>query len=198
MAVTRAAWLQSLQALLPPGRALTREPGAVLTRLLDACAAMFLAAQLRFEALLIEWDPLRATTMLSDWERFLGLPDDCMAGEDLSTADRQRIASQRLMEQGGQSLPYFIGLAEELGEPGVTIDEFWPMNCNGNCNDALYSEADKFTWRVNVPHAAANLRPMNCNDNCNAALQMYTPSLIECPINERKPGHTQVVFAYAA
>ncbi|SDO75872.1 Uncharacterized protein YmfQ in lambdoid prophage, DUF2313 family [Rhodoferax sp. OV413] len=198
MAVTLAAWLQVLQAYLPPGRALTREPGAWLTRLLEAFAAMLLAAQLRVAALVAEFDPLLATSLLPDWERLLGLPDDCMVTASLTTLDRQRIASQRLHERGGQSRAYFIDLADRLGEPGCTVTEFRPMTCNDDCNDALYSTADLYTWRVNIPHAAVNARQMNCNDNCNAALQMYLPSLAECPIRERKPAHTQVIFAYTA
>jgi uncharacterized protein YmfQ (DUF2313 family) len=198
VAVTLASWLSALQALLPPGHALPREPGARFTKLLEAIAAMLLAAQLRFEALLIEWDPSQATTMLPDWERFLGLPDNCMAGVDLTTQERQQIAAQRLTEEGGQSIPYFIDLAEKLGEPGVTITEFRPMNCNDDCNDAVYSQADRFNWRVNIPHGALDQRLMNCNDNCNAALDMYRPSLAECPIRERKPSHTTVFFAYTS
>lgn len=193
------AWLASLQALLPPGAGLTREPGAVLTQALEAVAAQLARAEDRAIDLRNQSsDPLIATDMLPDWERLLGLPDDCMAGQALSVVDRQRIAGQRLVEVGGQSRAYFLDMAQRLGEPGCTITEFRPANCNDHCNDALYSEADRYSWRVNVPHAANNARLANCNDNCNDALQMYTPSLIECPINERKPAHTNVLFAYAA
>lgn len=198
MGVTLASWLAALQALLPPGRAFTRDPTAVLTRLLEAIAAMLLSAQLRLEALQAEWDPRRATNMLPDWERLLGLPDACTPTEGLTVLERQRIAYQRLVEQGGQSRAYFLGIAEQLGEAGCTIDEFRPANCNGNCNGALYSVADAFTWRVNIPRPALNARPAHCNGNCNDALQQYQPSLIECPISERKPAHTQVIFAYTA
>lgn len=192
------AWLTALQALLPPGAVLTREPGAVLTKVLEAIAAQFAAAEARAVDLREQSsDPLKATYMLADWERLLGLPDDCMVGRTLSLADRQRIAGQRLVELGGQSRPYFIDLAERLGEPGCTITRFRPMNCNDNCNDALYSVADRFVWRMNIPRPADNARPMNCNDNCNSALQMYTPSLIECPIEERSPAETKVIFSYA-
>lgn len=197
MALTLQAWLSALQAMLPPGRAFTRHPDAVLTKLLTSFAAMFLAAQLKFEALMREADPRRATMMLPDWERTLGLPDRCTpAGQQL--IDRQRAAYQRLTEEGGQSAPYFIDVADKLGEPGVTITRFKRMNCNSNCNDALHSLADKFTWRVNIPHAALNVRRANCNSNCNSALQEYTPSVIECAINERKPAESDVIFAYTA
>lgn len=192
-----AAWLASLQALLPPGSALTREPGARLTRLLGAIAAMFAQAQGRFESLAEQSaDPLVATDMLPDWERVLALPDNCMVDQDLSVQDRQRIAGQRLVEQGGQSRAYFIDLAARLGEPSVTITEFRRFTCNSACDDALYSDPDRFFWRVNFPHPANSARLMNCNDHCNSPLQQYQPSLAECPISERKPAHTHVIFSY--
>lgn len=194
--MTLGSWLAALQALLPPGRAFTREAGATITRVLEAIAAMLLAAQLRLEALLMEWDPRVATTMLPDWERVLGLPDECAPTATLSIAERQRLAYQRLLEQGGQSRAYFIALAEQLGEPGVTIDEFRQFNCGGDCNGSIFGTGDVFTWRVNIPHEAQNARLMNCNDDCGDGLQFYKPSLAECPIQDRKPAHTDVIFAY--
>lgn len=196
--MTLAAWLGVLQALLPVGRGLTREPGAMLTRLLEAFAAMLLAAQLRVVSLVMQFDPLQAYEVLPDWERLLGLPDNCMVGVDLSLLDRQRIAGQRLVEQGGQSRAYFIDLAERLGEPGCTITEFRQVHCNDDCNALLYSEDDESVWQLNIPHPALNVRLATCNDHCNVALQIYQPSLAECPIRERKPAHTEVLFSYSA
>lgn len=197
MAVTLQAWLSALQALLPPGRAFTREPDSLLSQMLSAIAAMFLAVQLRLEDLLEQADPRRATSMLPDWERLLGLPDTCTpAGQQ--SADRQRTAFQRLTEQGGQSRAHFIGLADLLGEPAITITEFKRFTCNSDCNDSVTSEADLFAWRVNIPREELNARLMNCNSPCNAALQQYTPSVIECAFNGRKPAHTNVIFAYVA
>jgi len=198
MGMNVQAWLASLQALLPPGRAFTREPEANFTKLLEAMAAMFssaesLAVELRNQSA----DPLSATDMLPDWERLLGLPDDCLVDVALSLSDRQRIAGQRLVELGGQSRAHFIDLAARLGEPGCTISEFRPFNCNDDCNDALNGADDRFTWRVNIPHPAADVRLMTCSDDCTSALQEFTPSLIECPISERRPAHTTVIFSYA-
>ena len=76
MAVSAQGWLAALQAMLPPGRAFTREPDALLTKLLGALAAMLLAVQIKLENLLLQADPRLATDMLPDWERLLGLPRD--------------------------------------------------------------------------------------------------------------------------
>lgn len=199
MAVTQQGWVSALQALLPPGRAFTREPGSVLTKVLSAAAAMLLSAQLLLEGLLEQADPRRATSMLPDWERLLALPDLCTpTGQQL--VDRQRAAYQRLVEMGGQSRAYFIDLADLLGEHGVTITEFGQagFTANSNCNLALCSTADRFVWRVNIPRPALNARLMTCNSDCVSALQEYTPSVIECAFNRRKPAHTTVIFAYQA
>jgi uncharacterized protein YmfQ (DUF2313 family) len=197
MAMTADQYLAQLQALLPSGAAWTREPDADLTNAMLAIATELARIDARLDDLVNEGDVRTATELITDWERVLGLPDDCMANTVLTLAQRRLLALQRLVEEGGQSAAYYIGLAELLGEPGCTVSEFRPMNCNDNCNSALGSAADRFFWRVNIPHAPANLRSINCNDNCNSAMQVYTPSLAECPIRERKPAHTQVLFTYS-
>lgn len=199
MVVTESGWLTALQALLPPGRAFTREPGSILTKVLSAVAASLLTAQLVFEDLLDQADPRRANGMLPDWERLLALPDSCTpVGQQL--VDRQRLAYQRLVELGGQSRAYFMELAELLGETGVTISEFGRSGFTvaSNCNSGLFSQADRHVWRVNIPRPAFNARLMTCNSDCDSALQEYTPSVIECAFKRRKPAHTTVIFAYQA
>lgn len=195
MGMTNQAWSTALQSMLPPGRAFTRAPDSVLSRLLGAIAAMLTAAQLWLEGLLVQADPRRATSLLQDWERLLGLPD-ATTPAGLQTVDRQLAAFGRLTEVGGQSRPYYIELAARNGEPGCTITNFRPANCNSNCNAKLYSQQDIFTWRVNVPHPPQEARMANCNSNCNAALQMYKPSVIEALFTKRKAAETLVIFSY--
>jgi uncharacterized protein YmfQ (DUF2313 family) len=72
-----SAYLSQLLGLLPPGDALPREPGSRLERLLSVPAAELARVDGRVEALLLESDPARTTEMLTDWERALGLPDEC-------------------------------------------------------------------------------------------------------------------------
>jgi hypothetical protein len=135
--------------------------------------------------------PTDATTVVRD-------ADVAVVSVERSEQDRRTQAFARLTEQGGQSRQYFIDLAAALGEPGCTITEFRPMHCNSDCNDALWSEADIFTWRMNIPHSNAGARPMNCNDDCNDPLDLGGESPFACPIRERSPAHTTVLFAYSA
>ncbi|MCA3413836.1 MAG: DUF2313 domain-containing protein [Roseomonas sp.] len=83
-----SAYLSQLLALLPPGDALAREPGSVLERLLTVPAAELAQVDGRVEALLAESDPARTAEMLADWERALGLPDECYPNESFSRASR--------------------------------------------------------------------------------------------------------------
>jgi hypothetical protein len=83
-----SAYLSQLLALLPPGDALAREPGSVLERLLTVPAAELARVDGRVEALLLESDPARTTEMLADWERALGLPDECYPNFQFSRASR--------------------------------------------------------------------------------------------------------------
>jgi uncharacterized protein YmfQ (DUF2313 family) len=83
-----SAYLSQLLALLPPGDALAREPGSRLERLLTVPAAELARVDGRVEALLLESDPARTAEMLADWERALGLPDECYPNEKFSRASR--------------------------------------------------------------------------------------------------------------
>jgi uncharacterized protein YmfQ (DUF2313 family) len=83
-----SAYLSQLIGLLPPGDALAREPGSVLERLLSVPAAELARVDGRVEALLLESDPSQTAEMLADWERALGLPDQCYPNFQFSRASR--------------------------------------------------------------------------------------------------------------
>ena len=83
-----SAYLSQLLGLLPPGDALPREAGSRVERLLTVPAAELARVDGRVEALLVESDAARTTEMLTDWERALGLPDECYPNEKFSRASR--------------------------------------------------------------------------------------------------------------
>lgn len=193
--MTSADYLSQLQALLPRGLAWARQQTSVLPLLLMAWADEFARVDRRCGDLLNEADPRTTQELLTDWERVAGLPDPCVT-IDQSNAQRQVALASKLTMIGGQSRAYFIGIAEAMGYPGATIDEYLPANCNGNCNDALNSEDDKYAWTLNLPFSTGGVFIANCNGNCNDALQSWGDEALECRINKYKPAHTSVIFAY--
>jgi len=194
MALSAEDYLHQLQALLPQGPAWPRDPEAVLTQLLAALAEEYARVDQRGEDLVNEADQRTTSELLADWERVAGLPDVCVTIEQTVEQRRAALVS-KLTSLGGQSRQYFIDLADAMGYPGVTITEYRPMNCNDDCNDALWSELDRFTWLLTLP-AIGGTFIMNCNSTCDDALASWGDEAIECRINHFKPAHTTAYFAY--
>lgn len=189
--MSAAAYLSQLQALLPQGLAWTREPDALLTRLLLAFAEEFTRCDARADQVISESDPRSVYDLLLDWERVARItPLD-----GASIEQRRAALTAKLTGRGGQSGAYFIALAASLGFNGVTITEYQQMNCNGDCEDALYSLADAFVWMLNIP-ALGGIYSGNCNSPCDSALGVWGYTALENEINDDKPAHTTALFNY--
>lgn len=194
MALSVENYVQQLQSLLLIGKAWTRNVDSVLTSLLKGVAKEFARIDARADDLIRESDPRTTSELLEDWERVAELPDQCVTVTQ--TIEQRRVAlTSKLTMQGGQSRKYFINLATSMGYAGATIDEYRPMNCNDDCNDALYSESDRYFWTINLP-STSGIFVMNCNGSCNDSLQAWGDEAIECRINKYKPAHTTAIFAY--
>ena len=98
-------------ALLPPGRALRRDLGSNVARLLTALAAEFARVHVRASELLGEAWPGTARELLPEWEALFGLEP---ADEGAVTARREALVAQ-LVARSGQSAPAYQALAAALG-----------------------------------------------------------------------------------
>ena len=183
-----------LKRSLPP---VAYDPNApLISAELGADGMALDTAQIDAGLILVEADPASAFTLLPDWERVLGLPDDCMDTLPLSIEQRVAAVKAKYTAQGGQSRAFFTGLAAGFGIPGATIDEFEPANCNSNCNAQIWSQADRFAWRLNLS-GAAQVEGANCNSNCNSQLQSWARSaMLECAVGKFRPAHTIAIFNY--
>lgn len=120
-AVGHERYLEQLQALMPRGRAWTRDPGARLTRLLRAFARSLAALDLKAVQLLADADPSRTTDLIDEWERLVGLPDDC--SEPLNgIAVRRAAVLDRLVARANLNPATIVALAASYGLT-VTVDE---------------------------------------------------------------------------
>lgn len=182
-----------LRRLLPP---VSVDPtGPEVSVELEAEGNALDAALASSDQLLLEADPRTCSLMLADWERTYDLPDPCV--HVAQTVDQRRAALVSLATmQGSQSRQFYIDIATAMGYPGATIDEYRPMTCSDNCNGALWSEADRFVWQINLPYAGGGVFVMNSNSACDSPLAAWGDDVIECRINRFKPAHTTAVFAY--
>lgn len=193
MGMTSADYLAQLQALLPQGPAWPREPGATLTRLLQAWADELARVDGRTAQLIDEADPRTATELLADWERVAGLPDPCVP-EAQSTAQRRAALHAWLTTLGGQTPAYYIGLAEKLGYT-ITITEFHEHTVAAAVEYPLYTQPWPFAWQVNAPLNTIGL--LSVGDTVDDPLAWWGNTMLECVISRLKPAHTHVLFAYS-
>jgi uncharacterized protein YmfQ (DUF2313 family) len=188
-----AYYLAQLQALLPPGIAWPREPGA-LSDTLAALAEEMARVDGRAEDLQDEADPRSTVELLGDWERAFGLPDPCT---DLPDAYGERVDALvgKVTRIGGQSPSYFIAVAARLGFT-VTITEFDPFTVDDTVGDVLSGEEWQFAWRVNAP--AETVSYFTVDSYVTERLADWGNERLECAIARLKPAHTTVLYAYGA
>jgi len=192
MGLSRADYRQQMMALLPPSDVLDLSADSTLYKLLDAMAAEMARIDARADDLVRELDPRTATELLYDWEAELGLPSAC-APLATTLAERRDAAHAKLTERGGQSRQYFIELAAKLGFT-ITITEFTEHTVGSTVNQPLYGQPWPFWFQVNAP--ADTVRAGTVQSAVNEPLRTWGNALLECAINEDKPAHTQVLYAY--
>lgn len=184
----------SMLTRIPRGWALGRR-GGLFDAQLHGPASEIERIEALTAGMINELDPRTAKVLLGDFERLLG-PDPCgRDAEGLSVPDRQRLAHQRWIANGGQSIPYFVGLAAALGV-AIEIEEFWPSRAgNLRAGRRLIPEGTQFIWRVRL--AATTQWHFRAGRNvAGQALGGFLRAGIECTFRRLAPEHTTVVFAY--
>lgn len=224
VARTAATFAHALSAMLPEGPVWPRDVGSTLQRsLLSLAEPVARWAQDCGLYLMREAFPPSANLMLADWERVLGLPEECVP-VPTTFAERQAAVRDKLARRpGAQSRAYFVGIATRLGyhetsapyqlptelpvpageQLQTTITEFRPFMAGvSRCGDARWTIAPpamRFTWLVNVP--GRRLKWFRCGFGGGQAgrdshLRIRRAEDLECLLRQLKPAHTQLIFSY--
>ncbi|HFI5643791.1 YmfQ family protein [Raoultella terrigena] len=186
---------QALQALIPNGRAWPRDPDTVQAAVLRSLAASFQRSDNDALGILSGAFPQTATIMLPEWEKALGLPDDCSIGEVDTIAKRQNAIVSKFISTGGQSKSYFIGIAKALGY-NITIKEYRQARSGLSvCGDGLNGDDWPFVWLVegeetNISYARVGL------SYCGDPLRSWGNRQLECRLSALSPSYTLVKFGY--
>ena len=144
-----------MMALLPHGIIWPREAGATLPTIVNAMLPTVARINARAATLLQEAPYGSLTELLPEWEAALGLPDPC-AGIGPSITQRRRAVAAKLAARGGQSVPYFITIAAQLGI-AVTIQEFSPFRAGMRVGQRVYAENWAHAWHVTTPNTTIEL-----------------------------------------
>lgn len=190
-------YTSALQNLMPTGLVWSRKVDGVQTAVLRALAQSYQQSDDVSEALLVGAFPATATIMLTDWEKTLGLPDDCAIGENDSIAIRQRSVVSKLFSTGGQSASYFIGVAKALGYD-ITVTVYRQARAGMSvCGDALNGDDWPFTWLVTAPETTISYAQAG-QSYAGDPLRSWGNKRLACRLNALAPSHTIVKFGYAS
>jgi uncharacterized protein YmfQ (DUF2313 family) len=192
---TAADFLAALQALMPRGRAWSRDSDSVQAKALSGLTPTYERSTKRANNLIVDAFPGTAYELLPEWEASLGLPDPC-AGQSPTIQARRAQVVARFSGTGGQSVPYMIAFAKNLGYT-ITITQFIPARAGNLRAGQSVSGSDwAHAWRVNAPtntsyqflagYSAAG-EPLSSDGN----------QVLECELKQIAPAHTTVFFSYS-
>lgn len=196
MGLMAADFRSQLQALLPRGAAWTRDQASTLARTLDAIAEEFARANNRAEGLTVEANPATTTELLADWERVAGLPDGCTGVVEPTLQGRRNALVAKLTASGNATRAYFLQIANTLGYTEATIEEFQGWHVDEDSVEMPLNEDDwNFVWRITTPPRPVTYFTVD-GSSVEEPLESWGDVLFECRINQEKPAHTAVLFAY--
>ncbi|MBK0004388.1 YmfQ family protein [Erwinia sp. S38] len=192
---TQEDYRQALQSLIPVGLAWPRDSDTVQGAVVSALAGGFQRSDSDAIGLLEGAFPGTATVLLTEWEKTLGLPDDCSIGEVDSFGKRQSSVVSKLISTGGQSRAYFIGIAKALGY-NITIREYRQARSGFSvCGDGLNGDEWPFVWLVEAEETTITYARSGMS-YCGDPLRSWGNKQLECRMNAQAPSHTIVKFGY--
>jgi uncharacterized protein YmfQ (DUF2313 family) len=163
-----AAW----QRMLPRGRAWRTDRAAVITQASGALMPSWWRVIQSAVNLLVDAFPATAVRLLPDWQSALGLPDQCTPlGATL--AQQQQAVVEKLTRGGGQSVPYYIAVAAQLGYT-ITIVEGAPASRIWTVHAA--STAPSTVFRAGASRAGDLLQTLGSNTQLECVLEQIAPA----------------------
>jgi uncharacterized protein YmfQ (DUF2313 family) len=179
---------------LPPrGAAWTRLLGSVFQGFWQVIADTFAAVHARAAVLANQESfPPNSVALLSRWETVLGLPDPCLPTPAATTA-RQAAVAARLAATGGQSVPYYQGIAATLNAT-IAVTEFAPFRWGVNTwGQPFYTASWAYIWEVTLVDSAQFLFDWGVSSWGEPYWQSGLPA-VQCEIQRLAPAHTEVLF----
>ncbi len=187
-------YIDLLLLLQPRGVIWTRDPGSVRARSAAGLANEMSLVETFLEQILAERSPRTAYYLLGDWEKVLGLPDECTSAEVETIAERRAVAHARMISTGGQSPAYYIAMAKALGYD-ITILEYRARWYGRRNFGEFYGGQDmQFVWRVVEKSGSSRWRKYG-SAFLGEKYRRWGNYTLLCMIRRTAPAHTIVLFS---
>ena len=168
--------------------------GSVLRKVLLGLADEWINFRNKLNESVINYNPEKTTLLIEEWERFVGIPDDCI--EIASSLEQRRM--NILLKLSGINVStekQFKNIAKILGyeievSNGVDNSTF-PLKLPF----LLISEAAApFTIVITLP---ASIKPIGFPLTLPFKLSEEQPDILKCLFDKLKPANTKVFFRYS-
>ncbi|MBV2161428.1 MAG: DUF2313 domain-containing protein [Achromobacter denitrificans] len=186
-------FLRAFMSLLPRGRVWSRDVSSVQSRALLGLVTIYEDSTARANQLLVDAFPGSTYELLPEWELTLGLPDPCAGPAPTIQARRAQVVA-RLTATGGQSIPYFTGLAKSLGYE-VTVTQFMPSRFGKRFGTPFGGVDWAHAWQINAPTFTVNR--LRFGESFGSPFSYWTNSVLQCELQSVKPAHTVLNFSYS-
>ena len=195
--IAAEGYLALLQALLPRGAAWTRERTATLTSLLQALGADLARIDADAADLLAEIDPSTTLDMLPDWERVVGLPDDCSPAETVDVATRRSLLVSLLAHTPEITPAGLERLAISAGYTSATVIEQRRSSAEAIAGIDATGGRWRYVWWLRTEGGAG--RYFTTLSTAADPLVVYDPRDTElaCRVRAATPAHTYVVIEHS-
>lgn len=180
--------------LLPQGRAWPKEEGSDLYNTMDALAQELARLDARSFKLLDEADPRTTFEMITDWERVVGLPDEC-SEENQTLQQRREAIVARLIQSGSINKQLYIDLAAALGYT-VTVTDYKQFRTGrSRVGDALWNGDWRWAFTVTAPLDTVRYFRTGLSV-AGEPLANWGNDKLECVLAKFAPAGTIILFAY--
>jgi len=197
----RSKYSKVIRRLFPKGLAWLglQDFESNLYKLLDSYSNEPYRIDKRSTELIKEVDPRTTLELLRDWERLLGLPDECdSAPEDQSIQERRTRIIQVLTTRGGQNESFYQQLAANFGfDVDVISAEDQPPFLAGQARagDRLTNGLWRYAFVIKAPAEFLVLFKAG-QGAAGDPLVKVGNSVLECLMEKHKPAHTVVLFSF--
>lgn len=198
--------------LLPMGRLWQAKEQPVFNDLLESFATELCRVDERIKDLLREADPRVTDELIDDWERLMGLPDECTP-DGLDLAERRQQIVQKLTTVGALSVTFFEFVGAQLGFDITVTNRISFLAGRAVAGDPLTNYFERvfeagdvagtplqevgwlYYFEVNMPIAAAEI--FEAGDVAGTPLREFSNPLIECTMLKLKPAHSAIFFTFS-